>query len=95
MQRSFWKAVLISTAAYAAAVLIGFIAGFRLTLFAVPTLFATWTLFCIFRAVQLRLAGSHKPGALPCDRESYAFALGGLVSSFVLLGAIVVLSQSA
>ena len=41
MRRNFWKAALISIAAYTAAVLLGFLAGFRLTMFAVPTLLVT------------------------------------------------------
>lgn len=95
MQWNFWKATLISAAAYSAAVVIGFVFDFRLTVFAVPALFGTWTLFCTVRAIQLRLGGAHKPDALACDRDSYGFALGGAVSSLVLVSAIVALSQSA
>ena len=95
MRRNVWKATLISTAAYSAAVLLGFLVDFRLTGFIVPALFVSWTMFCTIRAVQLRLRGAQKPDALPFERESYGFALGGSVSSFVLLLAIVVLSQSA
>jgi len=95
MRRNFWKATLISIAAYTAAVLIGFLADFRLTMFAVPALLVTWTLFCTIRAIQLGFGGARHPDALSCDRESYGFALGGSVSSLVLLIAIVVLSQSA
>jgi hypothetical protein len=94
MRRNFWKATLISIAAYSTAVLIGFLADFRLTMFAIPGILVTWTAFCVIRVVQLRLAGAHNPDALPDDRENYGFALGGSVSSFVLLLAIVVLSQS-
>ena len=47
MLRSFWKAALISLAAYAAAVSIGFWVGFQFTLFAVAVLQITWTLFCV------------------------------------------------
>jgi hypothetical protein len=95
MWRNFWKATLISLAAYGMAVLIGFLFDFRLTMFAVPALLFTWTLFCTLRAIQLRFGGAHQPGALSCDRESYGFALGGSVSSFVLLSTLVVLSQAA
>ncbi len=95
MRRSFCKAMSISIAAYTSAVLIGFLVDFRLTMFAVPALLVTWTLFCTIRAIQLRFGGAHHPSALLYDRESYGFALGGSVSSFVLLIAIVVLSQSA
>jgi len=94
MRRDFWKATLISTAAYSAAVLLGFLVDFRLTGFIVPALFVSWTMFCIIRAMQLRLRGAQKPDAPSFDRESYGFALGGSVSSFMLLLAIVVLSQS-
>jgi hypothetical protein len=45
MLRNFWKAALISLAAYVAAVLIGFWVGFQFTLFAVAVLQITWTLF--------------------------------------------------
>jgi hypothetical protein len=95
MGRNFWKATLISIAAYTAAVVIGFLVDFRLTMFTVPALVVTWTLFCTIRAIQLRMGGAHQPDALSYDRETYGFALGGSVSSVVLLSAIVVLSQSA
>jgi len=95
MRRNFWKATLISAAAYTTAVVIGFLVDFRVTAVAVPTLLATWTLFCIVRAIQLRLGGANQPDAPPCDRESYGFALGGSISSFASLLVLVVLSQSA
>ena len=77
MRRNFWKATLISIAAYTTAVLIGFLVDFRLTMFAVPALLVTWTLFCTIRAIQLRFGGAHQPDALSYNRESYGFALGG------------------
>ena len=95
MRRNVWKATLISTAAYSAAVLLGFLVDFRLTGFIVIALFVSWTMFCTIRAIQLRLRGAQQPDAASFDRESYWFALGGSVSSFMLLLAIVVLSQSA
>ena len=95
MRRNFSKATLISIAAYTTAVLTGFLVDFRLTMFAVPALLVTWTLFCTIRAIQLRFGGAHQSDAQSYDRESYGFALGGSLSSFVLLSAIVVLSQSA
>jgi hypothetical protein len=95
MRRNFWKATAISIAAYATAVLIGFLVDLRLTVFAVAALLFSWTFFCFIRAIQLRLGGAHRKDALPYDRESYGFALGGSVSSLFLLSAIVVLSQSA
>ena len=93
MRRTFWKATLISLAAYTAAVLIGFLAGFQFTLFAVPLLQITWTLFCVIRIIQLRRRGGHKPDAPQYDRESYGFALGGSVSSIALLAVVVILTQ--
>ena len=93
MQRNFWKACLISLGAYAGALLMGFGGDFRFTLFAVPALQITWTLFCVVRLVQLRIGGGHKPDAEPYDRESYGFALGGSTSSLSLLVVMVVLSQ--
>jgi hypothetical protein len=93
MRRSFWKAASISVAAYAAAVLLGFLVDFRVTGFAVPALFLSWTLFCVVRAIQLRAGGAHHVEALPCDRESYGFAVGGSVASFAALAAVVVLTQ--
>jgi hypothetical protein len=95
MQRNFWKAALISMAAYTAAVLIGFLIDFRLTAFAVAALLITWTLFCIVRTIQLRLRGAHKTDAPLYDRETFGFFFGGLISSIAALIAIVVLSQSA
>jgi hypothetical protein len=93
MGRSFWKAILISLAAYAIAVFIGVWGDFRWTAFAIAALQMTWTLFCIVRVVQLRRGGGHKPDAPPYDRNDYEFALGGSVSSLTFLAAIVVLTQ--
>lgn len=93
MRRSFCKAALISFTAYAAAVLLGFAAGFPFTLFALLLLQITWTLFCVVRLIQLRHGGGHKADAPPYDRESYGFALGGSISSIALLAGFVVLTQ--
>jgi hypothetical protein len=93
MRRNFWKATLISIAAYTAAVLIGVLGDLRFTVFAVPALQITWTLFCVARFLQLRVGGAHKADAPVFDRESYGFALGGWMSSAVLLVAVVVVSQ--
>ena len=93
MRWDFWKATLISLAAYTAVVLMGFLVDFRFTLFAVPVL-QIWTLFCIIRIFQLRRGGAHRADAMPYDRESYGFALGGLISSLILLLVLVVLSQA-
>jgi hypothetical protein len=95
MRRDFWKGTLISIGAYTAAVCLGFLVDFRLTLFLVPALSVTWTLFCTIRAIQLRLRGAQKATAPSADRESYAFALGGSMSSIVSLLTVVILSQSA
>jgi len=94
MWPGFWKASLISLAGYTAAVLIGFGIDFRFTLAAVPILQIGWWLFCTVRIVQLRRSGAHKAGSIATDRESYGFALGGLISSSVLLVALVVLTQA-
>jgi ribose/xylose/arabinose/galactoside ABC-type transport system permease subunit len=93
MLRNFWKATLMSLAVYATAILIGFWGGFQITLFAVPVFQITWTLFCVMRIIQLRRGGGHKADAPQYDRESYGFALGGLVSSTALLVVLVVLTQ--
>jgi hypothetical protein len=93
MGRNFWKATLVSVAAYAAALLIGFWGDFRFTLFAVPALQVTWTLFCVIQVVRLRLRGGHKLDAAADEREEYGFALGGALSSITFLAAIVVLTQ--
>jgi hypothetical protein len=93
MGRKFWKATLVSLVIYAGATLVGFLAGFQYTLFLVPVLYVSWTLFCVVRIIQLRRNGGHKPDATECDRESYAFALGGSISSTALLLAVVVLTQ--
>jgi hypothetical protein len=94
MLRNFWKAALISLAACVAALLIGFWVGFQFTLFAAAVLQITWTLFCVIRAIQLLRGGGHKTDAPPYDRESYGFALGGLISSLALLAALVVFAQA-
>jgi hypothetical protein len=94
MRRNFWKATLISLAAYVAAILIGFAAGFQYTVFVVVALQASWTLFCVIRAIQLRGGGGHKASAPEYDREDYGFALGGSISSITLLVGMVVLTQA-
>jgi hypothetical protein len=62
-------------------------------LFALLGLQGTWTLFCAIRFVQLRIGGGHRPDAMLYERESYSFALGGLVSSMILFLVMVVLTQ--
>lgn len=93
MRRNFWKATAVSAAAYAGALLLGFLIDFRLTLFLLLALQFTWTLFCAIRTVQLRLRGGHCPDAEVWQREGYGFALGGCVSSLVLLAAAVIMTQ--
>jgi hypothetical protein len=93
MRRNFWNAAWMSSAVYAAAVLLGFVVDFRVTGFAVLAILLPWTLFCTVRALYLRHRGAHKADALPFERESYGFALGGSVSSLASLIAIVVLTQ--
>ena len=94
MRLHFLKATLSSLAAYTAAILIGFLAGFQFTLFAALLLQVTWTLFCVIRVFQLRHSGGHNPCATQYDRESYGFALGGSISSVALLAVFVVLTQA-
>ena len=88
MVQSFWRAAGISAAAYSGALLLGFLVDFKYAFAALLVLQATWTVFCGFRFVQLRVGGSYK-----VDVEEYGFASGGLVSSVVLLGVMVVLTQ--
>jgi hypothetical protein len=70
-------------------VLAGFIAlimmGSWYALFAIPILLIAWDAFCIIRLILLCRRGAHKSGAPEWDRESFGFALGGLISSCVLL----------
>ena len=86
--QSFWRAAGISAAAYSGTVLLGFLFNFKYAFAALLVLQATWTVFCGFRFVQLRVNGSYK-----MDAEEYGFAAGGLVSSVILLGVVVVLTQ--
>ena len=81
-----WQATFVSALAYGAAVLFGLWIGLWLTLAAIPVFQVVWTLFCGVRLLQLRRSES--------ERESYGFALGGLVSSFALLVLAVVASQA-
>jgi len=93
MRHSFWKAILVSFAIYVAAILLGFVADFRYTAFAIAVIQLTWTLVCTFRVVQLRNTGGHRADAPAYDRESYGFALGGAICSSAILVLLVVLSQ--
>jgi hypothetical protein len=93
MLRNFWKASAISLAAYLGALLLGFAVDFRFTLFCLLALQVTWTLFCLFRVIQLRFAGAFKVAAESFEREAYGFALGGSTSSILLLALMVVLAQ--
>lgn len=95
MRRDFWKATVISLAAYITAILIGFGAGFQYTFFLVVALQVTWTPFCLIRVIQLWRTGGNRPDAPDYDQESYGFALGGFISSAVLLLVMIVLSQGA
>lgn len=93
MRRNIWKAAAISLATYATVIVLGFAGDFRLTLFLIAALQVTWTLYCSIQLVQLRIRGGNKRDAQSYDRESYGFALGGSISSVVLLAAVVVLTQ--
>jgi hypothetical protein len=50
-------------------------------------------IFCSARIIQLRRSGGHRVDALADERASYEFAVGGLVSSCVMLLTTIVLSQ--
>ena len=89
----FWKASLVSLAAYAAAILMGLWIGLWLTLAMVPVFQTVWTAFCLIRIVQLRRCAAHQADAPQWDRDSYGFSLGGLISSSALLLLLVVASQ--
>ena len=93
MPSSFWKAAGISVAAFAAALLSGFVVDFRLALFLIVAIQLTWTLFCLCRVVGLYIERSRRDRP-PYDREGYWFALGGATTSIGLLLAAVVLSQA-
>jgi hypothetical protein len=90
MWPGFWKGGLASLAAYAAAVGLGIAAGLWITLAVIPVFQCVWTVFCGLRMLQLRRERLRNE----CDRESYGFAVGGLVWSFVLLASAVVASQA-
>jgi hypothetical protein len=85
--------VAISTALYAGAILLGFVTDFRLTLFSLLAIQVTWTLFCAFRAIQLRFRGANRAEAEAYERADYAFARGGSLSSITLFLAVVVFTQ--
>lgn len=77
---------MISIAGYAAIVLM----GFWFAVIAAPVFQVVWGGFCAIRLVQIVRGGGHKRSAPEWDRESYGFALGGLISScvvFILLAA--------
>ncbi len=92
MWAKFWKASLISLAAYAAVILLAVWLGLWIALF-VPALQLVWASVCIVRVIQLRRSGIHRADALIIDREDYEFYVGSLTSSSVLLGLLVVWSQ--
>lgn len=93
MRRDFWKASLISLLVYTLAILLGIWIDLRVTLLVIPVFQLAWMTFCSARIIQLRRSGGHEVDALPDERASYDFSVGGLVSSCVMLLAIVVLSQ--
>ncbi len=93
MQRDFLKASLLSLFVYALAVLFGIWIDFRITLLVIPVFQFVWVIFCSARIIQLRRSGGHRADALANERAGYEFWVGGLVSSCVLLLAIIVLSQ--
>jgi len=90
--REFWKASLISLVTYTIAILVGLWVGLWILLF-VPAIQLVSTAICIIRVVQLRRCGGHKLDGLRLEQEDYGFYLGGLISSFTLLLALVAWSQ--
>jgi hypothetical protein len=74
--------------------MLGFWIDFRLTFFSLLALQFTWTLFWVIRVIQLHHSGAQRLNAEPFDREDYGFALGGSISSVMLLAVIVVLTQT-
>jgi hypothetical protein len=93
MRSAFWKASLLSLTGYAAAILIGLWIGLWFTLGAVAVLQTVWALFCGVRLLQSVHSGGHRSGAPVWERETFGFALGGLISSCALLLLLVAASQ--
>ena len=83
--RGYGRGAAVSLLLYATSVAIGFVIDFRLALFGVLALQISWTPFCAARWLQLR--------RVPDAADKSRFAAGGLVSSALLLTAIVVLTQ--
>jgi hypothetical protein len=93
MMTSFWKAALASLFGYVLIVITGIWIGLWFILAAVPVLQISWSLFCVIRLVQLWRCGAPRKTAVESDRESFGFALGGLLSSCVLCFLLIVWSQ--
>jgi uncharacterized membrane protein YccC len=87
MWPNFVKACLFSLAGYAIVILL----GFWFALAVVPVLQTMWAAFCVIRLIQTLRRGGHKVGAPESDRENFGFALGGLLSSLGLFGALAIL----
>ena len=93
MRRGFLEATAVSAGAYCVSILLGFWIDFRLAFAALALLQITWTLFCVVNTARLRIRGANAKEAEPEDRRDYGFALGGTISSVVLMMAVVVLTQ--
>jgi len=94
MRTAILKAALISLGVYAVIVLLGVWIGLWLILALIPVFQVGWGLFCCVRLIQLTREHAYRLGALTSDRASFGFALGGLVSSSLLLTVMVILSQA-
>jgi hypothetical protein len=94
MRNNFFKATLISFGACAIAGMVAVLGGFPYALFLLPTFQLLWAAFCFIRIIQLRRIAANPAAATQYDRDSYGFALGGAISSAVLLLALVVLTQA-
>ena len=93
MWPGFRKASLAVLAGYAAALLVGWGIDFRFALWAVPLLQIGWGAFGIIRLAQL-LRRARRPAQAEGGRESFGFALGGLLSSCLLSLVLLVLTQA-
>ncbi len=93
MVSMFWKAALISLAGYATGILTGAWIGFWFAAGAILVFQTGWGLFCGIRLVQLTHSCGYRADAPEWDRQSFGFALGGILSSCFLLLLLVVYSQ--
>jgi hypothetical protein len=93
MRQSFWKATGISLACYGTVIAGAFAISFPAAIFLLAVLQVTWTLFCVFRVVQLTVQRRQGPATAAFEPDDFQFALGGLISSILLLAGIVASTQ--